>query len=219
LSVNDVEERIIHELRESPAEMHTEAIADRIGLVRHTASKYLQILKAKGLVQVRKVGNAKLWRDPLRGLIVRDLVLQDIPSILRLESLSRTTPPELGEKVSYLGETARGVMQQSDSRLGLGAEIEGELVGYVLGKARTWEFGSVEPIGWIEAISVDPSLRRREIGRRLGEELLNRFSQMHITRVRTLVDWYDGELLAFFKSMGFDLLAMIPLEHHIKPTM
>ncbi len=34
-------------------------------------------------------------------------------------------------------------------------------------------------------------------------------------KVRTLVNWYDGELISYFKSLGFDILNMIPLEKEL----
>lgn len=62
------ESRIWTALQEAEEAMHTEQIAERLGITRHTASKYLEILRAKNLVRCRKVGNAKLWRAlPVTG--------------------------------------------------------------------------------------------------------------------------------------------------------
>lgn len=215
-----VEEQIVGLLQEPAAELHTEEIAERVGLERHTVSKYLQILQAKGMVQVRRVGNAKLWCDPLTHMQIRDLSLEDLPQILQLEKEVEQTRAahEAQPSLDFLENTARAIIQREESGIGLGAETRGQLVGFILGEARLWEFGRGERIGWIEAISVAPEFQGREIGRCLGEALLTRFVRVGVRRVRTLVDWYDGELLAYFKSLGFDILEMIPLERKLNPT-
>jgi len=56
------EAHILHMLRTAREEMNIEQIASQLGIARHTAAKYLEILKAKGQVRFRKLGNAKLWR-------------------------------------------------------------------------------------------------------------------------------------------------------------
>lgn len=215
-----VEEQIVGLLQVPATELHTEEIAERVGLERHTVSKYLQILQAKGLVQVRRVGNAKLWCDPLTQMQIRDLSLADLPQILQLEKEVEQTraPQDAQPSLDFLENTARTIIQREESGIGLGAETRGQLLGFILGEARLWEFGRGERIGWIEAISVAPQFQGREVGRRLGEALLTRFARVGVRRVRTLVDWYDGELLAYFKSLGFDIMGMIPLERKLDST-
>ena len=56
------EQKILELLQSASEELHTEKIAEALGVTRHTAAKYLEILRAKGIVQYRKLGNAKLWR-------------------------------------------------------------------------------------------------------------------------------------------------------------
>jgi len=213
------EERIIQVLRESSLELHTEEIAERLGLARHTVSKYLQILEAKGSVELRRLGNAKLWREPSSVLRCRDLTLEDLPQILQLEATVEQIAQFNGhERLTYLEEAARSAIERDGSAFSLGAQIEDQLVGFILGEARLWEFGRGEQIGWIKAIAVAPRYQGHEIGRRLGQELLDRFARAGVQRVRTLVNWYDGELLAYFKTLGFDLLKMIPLERPLNPN-
>jgi hypothetical protein len=45
--------------------------------------------------------------------------------------------------------------------------------------------------------------------------LMGHFQRKNVKRVRTLVAWYEGDLLSYFKSLGFDILNMIPLERMI----
>lgn len=216
-----IEARIIEALRGATEELHTEELAEQLGLSRHTVSKYLQVLYAKGAVRMRRVGNAKLWRASDAGIIIRSLLPEDLPRILqieeRLQQLRRTALPSSNVQD---WEAERDAFQQTveyhlecgDPALCLGAEVDGELVGYMIGEVRLWEFGGGEKTGWIKILAVDPDHQRRGIGRRLGEELLEQFQRRGIRRVRTLVDSYSGELIAYFRSLGFQVLSMLPLE-------
>lgn len=44
-------------------------LSDEIGMNRQTASKYLTILEAKGLVKCRQSGRAKLYQENFKRLI------------------------------------------------------------------------------------------------------------------------------------------------------
>jgi len=82
------------------------------------------------------------------------------------------------------------------------AEMEGEVVGFMIGEIRRWEFG--QPFcGWITALGTDPDHQRLGIGRRLLAELLDYYRDKDLREIRTIVEWPDGDLLKFFHSMGF----------------
>ena len=40
------------------------------------------------------------------------------------------------------------------------AEVDGTVVGFMLGEVRSGEFGLEEPTGWIEVLGVDPGASR-----------------------------------------------------------
>jgi hypothetical protein len=49
----------------------------------------------------------------------------------------------------------------------------------------------------------------------LGEALLEHLERRGVKRVRTMAEWYTGDLISFFKSLGFNMLNMIPLEKEL----
>jgi hypothetical protein len=49
----------------------------------------------------------------------------------------------------------------------------------------------------------------------MGEMLLSHFEKKGVKKVHTLVDWYEGDLISYFKSLGFHMLNMLPLEKEI----
>ena len=107
-------------------------------------------------------------------------------------------------------ETRVGYYLRRDPDAALVAEVEGEVVGFMLGEVRGGEFGLEEPTGWIEVLGVDPDHQGRAIGRRLAEAMLEHFKAKDAPTVRTLVDEDMADIAAFFGSLGFQPAALRP---------
>jgi GNAT superfamily N-acetyltransferase/biotin operon repressor len=212
-----IHDQILNILKSSPSGLQTEELAKKLGLTRHTVAKYLEVLRAEGKIHFKKIGRSRLWKEMSISASTRILSMEDLDEILnilgKLEKSREGTDPE---RMAYLKETAVYHIEQGDPLWNLGAEIEGRLVGFVLAEARLWEFGRAEKAGWIKVLGVDPEYQGSGIGRKLGETLLNHFRRKNIKKVRTLVNWYDGELISYFKSLGFDILNMVPLEKELE---
>ncbi len=93
------------------------------------------------------------------------------------------------------------------------AERNDEVVGFIVGGVKDWGFG-VERAGWIEMVEVDPGCMGMGIGKELGGALLLYFQSVGIREVYTSVRWDSGDLIEFFKSLGFDKSHFINL--HVK---
>lgn len=213
----NIQVRILKELKSSPSGLQTEELADRLKLTRHTVAKYLEILRAEGKVHFRKIGRTKLWNDFPSETSVRMLGMEDLEDILRIEEkIEKGRSIESEERLLYLRETAIHHLQHGDPMMNLGAEIDSKLVGFVFAETRLWEFGRAEKTGWIKVLGVDPEYQGSGVGRKLGESLLENFRRKKIIKVRTLVDWYEGNLISYFKSLGFEILNMIPLEKELE---
>lgn len=91
------------------------------------------------------------------------------------------------------------------------AEVDGEVVGFVLGEVRSGEFGLEEPTGWVEVLEVDPDARGRSIGKQLAEALFAHFRERGAHKARTLVEDDMTELARFFESVGFEPASLRPL--------
>ena len=209
--------KILEILKSAPLGIQTEEIANKLGLTRHTVAKYLEVLRAGGKVHFNKVGRSRLWKEFSTSISTRILSMDDLENILgivaNIEKSHGQTDPK---RMDYLKETAIYHIQQGDPLMNLGAEIDGKLVGFVFAEARQWEFGLAEKAGWIKVLGIDPDYQGRGIGQKLGGTLLFHFRRNKIRKVRTLVNWYDGELISYFKSLGFDILNMIPLEKELE---
>ena len=212
-----IQAQILKLLKASPSGLQTEEIAVRLKLTRHTVAKYLEVLRAEGKVHYHKVGRARLWKEISASVNIRLLSLEDLDDILRIEEkIENERRLKDKGRMQYLKETARYHLEQADPLFNLGAEIDGRLVGFVFAETRLWEFGRGEKTGWIKVLGIDPQYQGRGIGRKLGETLISHFQRKGIQKARTLVDWYEGDLISYFKSLGFDILNMIPLEKELK---
>jgi len=83
------------------------------------------------------------------------------------------------------------------------AELEGIVIGFIVGEVSGWEFGIPDTIGWISTIGVDPAYQNRGVARRLSQEFIKNLKAIGVSIVYTLVNWSDWDLLKFFRTMGF----------------
>ena len=95
---------------------------------------------------------------------------------------------------------------------------KGTVVGYVMGRVRSFEFGS-EPCGWIVAIGVHPRMLPGGIAARMFEEACRQFARQGIGLVRTMVRRDDVGVLTFFRNQGFVAGPYVELELSIPETM
>ena len=142
---------------------------------------------------------------------VRPLDELDIGSIVKIdERITGIYRPEVWEqRVAYY--------LRRDPESSRVAELDGKVVGFMLGDVRAGEFGLEEPSGWIERFGIDPDFRGREIGRRLFEAILRHFRGCGAGAVRTLVDDRDAAVAGFLGALGFQPSSLKALELQIPP--
>jgi GNAT superfamily N-acetyltransferase len=92
------------------------------------------------------------------------------------------------------------------------AEVEGGVVGFILGDASGWEYGVPESVGWIDTIGVHPDYQRKGVARALMNEMVANLKKVGVNTIYTFVNWRDWGLLQFFDRIGFVRGDMINLE-------
>lgn len=149
-------------------------------------------------------------REMTGQISIRNAMPSDLDIIIALDEVG---PKE--EKPAYWrGIFDHYVLGGRKDRLFLVAEMDGEVVGFIGGEVRAWEFGS-PPCGWVFALAVSPRTRGMGISRRMFEEICKRLKQGNVTTVRTMVDRSNKETLSFFRSQGLRTGRYIELEKEI----
>ncbi|NCO51790.1 MAG: GNAT family N-acetyltransferase [Deltaproteobacteria bacterium] len=141
---------------------------------------------------------------------IRNALMSDFDTILNLDFAGATT-----DRPAYW----RGIFDRfvSTGRTGgffLVAETGAEVIGFIIGEVRAWEFGS-PPCGWVFALGVSPNFRELGIGQRMLKEISLRLKQAGVTTLRTMVDREDKLTLSFFRSQGLRTGRYIELEKPI----
>ena len=137
------------------------------------------------------------------GTRIRPLDELDIGAIVRIdERITGKYRPEVWEQ-------RVGYYLRRDPEASRVAEVDGKVVGFMLGDVRAGEFGLEEPSGWIERFGIDPDHRGRDLGRLMFDAMVAHFKAGGAHTVRTLVDRKDAEVAGFLRALG---LSPSPLE-------
>ncbi len=211
----NIQNNILKILQSAKSGIQMEELAERLNLTRHTVAKYLEVLRAEGKIHYNQVGRTKLWTDISAAITIRFLGMDDLEDILRIQAKIVGEQDSDKEKLVSLKDTTVYHLQHGDPLMILGAEIDQKLVGFVIGEVRRWEFGRSEMTGWILILGVDPEYQGKGVGRKLGATLVDHFRKKNVRKIQTLVEWHDGDLISYFKSLGFSMIQMLPLEKEI----
>jgi len=141
-----------------------------------------------------------------RSPIIRKMVSSDLPQIIDIDIKVLGKPrPEHWERKLALVEKRSNVSS-------LVAELDGKVVGFIIGDSSSWEYGVPENIGWIDTVGVDPDYQRKGIASMLFKKMGNNLKEVGVDSIYTLVTRRDWKLLKFFNSLGFQEGDMINLE-------
>ena len=141
---------------------------------------------------------------------IRNALPSDLDAIIALDEVG---PKE--EKPAYWRNIFdHYVKGGKKDRIFLVAETGDEVVGFISGEVRAWEFGS-PPCGWVFAMAVSRKTREMGIGQRMFEEICRRLKQVGVTTVRTMVNRDHKLTLSFFRSQGLRTGRYIELEKEI----
>jgi ribosomal protein S18 acetylase RimI-like enzyme len=143
-----------------------------------------------------------------KGIKIRKIRAEDVSEIVTIQESI------LQKKVSKKWvQMAEGHLKKQDA-LGFVAVKDGHVVGFIIGEIKGEGFG-LEQSGWIEVVGVHPRQMGVGIGRILAEKLFSVFKKEGIRDIHTAVRWDAGDMLSFFKAIGFDRSPFINLRKHL----
>ncbi len=138
---------------------------------------------------------------------VRVLTQADHARLVRIDE--RLTGRSRGE---WYRRKLKIALQESAIAISLGAEIDGTLVGGLMGSVQYGEFGSIEPVAVLDTLIVDPGFNHRGVGKALIEQLVNNLRGLRVERIRTEVGWTELQLMGFLAKAGFQPTPRLVLE-------
>lgn len=143
------------------------------------------------------------------ALTIRDMIPSDLDQIVEIDI------KVLGKPRPEYWEMKIDLVQNRSQISSLVAELDGKVVGFIIGGASRWEYGVPENIGWIDTIGVDPEYQRKGIARILFTEMANNLKKVGVDTINTFVTKRDWRLLKFFNNIGFQPGDMVSLELEI----
>ena len=143
-----------------------------------------------------------------KGIKIRNIEARDVPQIVAIQESI------IQKKVTKKWiQTVKDHLQKLEGR-GFVALKDGRVVGFIIGGIKGEGFG-LEQSGWLEVIEVHPKQMGIGIGRALADKLFHFFKKKGIHDIYTTVGWDAGDMLSFFKSLGFDRSTFINLRKYL----
>lgn len=138
--------------------------------------------------------------------VIRRMASSDLDRIIEIDIkvLSRERPDYWKMKIE--------LVEKRPQISAFVAELDGKVVGFIIGGASRWEYGVPENIGWIDTIGVDPDYQRKGVAKILFKEMSRHLKTVGIDTVITFVTRRDWLMLKFFNRLGFQRGDMINLE-------
>ncbi len=136
---------------------------------------------------------------------LRILTLHDLDAVTEIDS-------------SLLGRKRKGYWENRLEHAAmagvpaLAAEVDGKVIGFILGNASGWEYSIPENVAWVDTIGVIKEYQDKGVARLLLKEMVSMLKKLGIQTVYVFVNWRDRDLLTFFDKMGFKRGDMVNLE-------
>lgn len=148
--------------------------------------------------------------EPYRDVQIRAAAAADVARVAAIDEAAT------GEAKPRYWQSLFESFSQSrpGCRAFLVAELKGEVVGFICGEVRDFEFGA-ESCGWVFALTVDPAIRVNSIGTQLFEEICLIFTQAGVRKVRTMIEHDNQLVMAFFRSQGLMVGRFIGMEKNL----
>jgi predicted N-acetyltransferase YhbS len=139
---------------------------------------------------------------------MRVLKMADLEAIVAIdEKVTKQNRREYYErKISTITDPARSINSS------IVAEVDGKVVGFIMGDVYFGEFGIPETSATIDTLGVDPGLQNKGLASELLDQFMMNMKVAGVNKVYTLVNWDDFALEKFFSRHKFVPSKRINLE-------
>ncbi|GAB4249743.1 MAG: hypothetical protein Kow00122_07230 [Thermoleophilia bacterium] len=155
-------------------------------------------LRARSLGEVAVVQQEALIRPMRRG---------DFEGVVALDGLITGQ-----DRSGYYQRKFRSLEDPDAVNTCLTAELDGKVVGFVMGDMYTGEYGVPETMAVVDTIGVHPDHQDRGIATALFEQFRSNLRALNVRTAYVLVEWGDWQLAKFFQKEGFRPSSRMNLE-------
>jgi len=144
----------------------------------------------------------------VKNITIRKLIKEDVHEISAIYGgiIQKPVHPDFSKLIEKHA--------QSEEDVCLVAELDGQVVGFMISYILTLGFG-IEKSAWIATLGVKPEYMGQDIGKKLAQKIFAYYQSEGIQNVYTSVRWDSPDLLSFFKTLGFDRSNFINLRKSI----
>lgn len=128
---------------------------------------------------------------------IRKLTARDLAQVVAIQGII-TRQKVTAEKIAILKEHIK-----KEGNMSLVAVADKRVVGFLISELMTNSFG-LDQGGWIKNVGVLPQYMGKGIGQSMANQLFDAYRRKGINEIFTASRWDWGDLLSFFKSLGFD---------------
>ena len=147
-----------------------------------------------------------------KEIIIRVIREEDLPELVEIDRQYTGM-----DRRDYYERKIREARELSGAiSISLAAELEGRLVGFVMGEMLTGEFGIPDPVATLDTIGVNREYNKKGIATELLQEFSKYAQKAGASTIYTRVLWDQFDLLRFFSKAGFVPSKMINLELSLK---
>ena len=143
-------------------------------------------------------------QEPKMRVMKRD----DIDAVVAIDTLVSKQQ----RREYYLRKIESVVSNPHNINTSLVAELDGKIVGFIMGDVYFGEFGIPETSATIDTIGVHPDFQNRGVAHDLMDQFLTNMKAVGVGKVYTLVNWDDFSLEKFFSRHKFVPSKRINLE-------
>ncbi len=133
---------------------------------------------------------------------------EDIDAVTAIDTLVTKQP-----RRAYYARKIEAVLNNPHNiNASLIAELDGKIVGFIMGDLYFGEFGIPEASATIDTLGVNPAYQNRGVAHDLMDQFLTNMKAVGVQKVYTLVNWDNFSLEKFFSRHKFLPSKRISLE-------
>ena len=151
-------------------------------------------------------GRRAQFQNNINSLRIRNATNSDLDKVKIIDTQTGGV-----SKPAYWDQTFKQYGGRKQNHFFLVSELEGEVVGFIIGEVRAWEFGS-PPCGWILGMGVKTEVQLHGIATQMLSVIKEYFKKAEVRKVRTMVSRSNRPILSFFRSQGMMAGPYIELE-------